>query len=109
MTIKWYLKAVGDLDKIYDYYLTKSPRVAATLYNKFLDAVEMLKTQPYAAPVEQMLIGYSEDYRSLVVGNYKVVYFVKDDLVLIVQIFDCRQNPIKLKKTMFGRKNIFKS
>jgi plasmid stabilization system protein ParE len=104
MTIKWYIEAAGDLDKIYNYYVPKSPRAAATLYNKILDDVEILKTQPYVAPVEQMLIGCSEDYRSLVVGNYKVVYFIKDDLVLIVQIFDCRQNPIKMKITTLRRK-----
>jgi len=106
MTIKWYIEAAGDLNKIYDYYVTKSPRAAATLYNKILDDVEILKTQPYVAPVEQMLIGCLEDYRSLVVGNYKVVYFTKDDLVLIVQIFDCRQSPIKLKGIMLRRKKI---
>ena len=103
MTIKWYIEAVGDLDKIYGYYVTKNPRAAAMLYNKILDAVEILKTQPYAAAVEQMLIGCIENYRSLVVENYKVVYFIKDDLVLIVQIFDCRQNPIKLKNTTLRR------
>jgi len=107
MTIKWYIEAVGDLDKIYDYYTTKSPRAAATLYNKILDDVEILKTQPYAAPVEEMFISCSEGYRSLVVGNYKVVYFVKDELVLIVQIFDCRQKPIKLKRTTLKRGKIF--
>ncbi|MCL2246036.1 MAG: type II toxin-antitoxin system RelE/ParE family toxin [Lentimicrobiaceae bacterium] len=99
MIIKWYIEAAGDLDKIYDYYMTKSPRAAAELYNKILDAVEILKTQPSVAPIEQILFGCSEDYRSLVVGNYKIVYFVKDEFVFIVQIFDCRQNPIKLKRT----------
>ena len=97
MTIKWHVKAVGDLDKIYDYYVTKNPRAAAILYNKILDAVEII------APIEEMLIDFPEDYRSLVVKNYKVVYFIKDDLVLIVQIFDCRQNPIKFKRITLSR------
>ena len=104
MTIKWYIAAADDLDKIYDYYVSKSPRVAAALYNKILNDVEILKTQPYIASVEQMLIDCPEEYRSLVVGNYKVVYFIKDDFVLVVQIFDCRQSPTKLKRTMLGRK-----
>lgn len=104
MTIKWYIEAVGDLDKIYDYYVTKNPRAAAMLYNKILDDVEILKTLPYAAAVEQMLIDYPESYRSFIVENYKVVYFIKDDLVLIVQIFDCRQNPIQLKRTTLKRR-----
>ena len=106
MTIKWYIEAAGDLDKIYDYYVTKNPHAAAMLYNKILDDVEILKTQPYAAPIEEMLMGCPEDYRSLVVGNYKIVYFIKNEIVLIVQIFDCRQKPIKLKRTMLGRGKI---
>jgi plasmid stabilization system protein ParE len=104
MTIKWYIEAVGDLDKIYDYYVVKNPRIAAILYNKILDNVAILETQPYAAAVEQTLIGCSEGYRSLVVENYKVVYFIKDDLVLIVLIFDCRQKTTKLKKTTLRRR-----
>ncbi|MCL1850384.1 MAG: type II toxin-antitoxin system RelE/ParE family toxin [Bacteroidetes bacterium] len=107
MTIKWYIDAVNDLDKIYDYYVSKNPRAAAVLYNKILDDVEILKTQPYIAPIEQMLIKCPENYRSLVVENYKVVYFVEEDLVLIVQIFDCRQNPIKFKRTILRRKKTF--
>ena len=105
MTVKWYIEAVGDLDKIYAYYAGKSPRAAAVLYNKILDSVEILKTQPYIAAVEPLLIGYTEDYRSLVVEKYKVVYFIKDDFVLIVQVFDCRKNSIKLKKTILRRIN----
>ena len=104
MTIKWYIEAAGDLDKIYDFYVKKNPRAAAMLYNKILEDVEILKTQPYVAAVEQTLIDYPEGYRSLVVETYKVVYFIKDDLVLIVQIFDCRQNFIKLKRTTLRRR-----
>ena len=105
MKIKWYIEASGDLDKIYDYYLTKNPRAAAMMYNKILDDVEILATQPYIAAIEQILIDCPENYRSLIVENYKVVYFIKDDLVLIVQIFDCRQNPIKLKRITLHRRN----
>jgi len=107
MTIKWYIEAAGDLDKIYDYYVTKNPRAAATLYNKILDNVEILKIQPYVAPIEEMLIDCIEEYRSLVVENYKVVYFIKDEFVIIVQIFDCRQKPIKLKRTTLKRGKTF--
>ena len=106
MTVKWYIEAAVDLDKIYNYYVIKNPRAAAMLYNMILDDVEILKTQPYIAAVEQMLIGCPECYRSLVIGNYKVVYFIKDDLVLVVQIFDCRQNPIKLKRTTLRRRKL---
>jgi len=104
MKVKWYIDATGDLDRIYNYYKTKNPRAAAMLYNKILDDVEILETQPYVATFEQILIDCPEGYRSLVVGNYKVVYFIKENLVLIVQIFDCRQTPIKLRRTALRRR-----
>ena len=106
MTVKWHKEAAADLDKIYDYYVAKDPRAAALLYNKILDDVEILKTQPYVAAIEQMLVDCQESYRSLVVENYKVVYFIKDDFVLIVQVFDCRQTPIKFKRITSRRRNL---
>jgi plasmid stabilization system protein ParE len=106
MTVKWFKEAAADLDEIYDYYVAKDTRAAALLYNKILDDVEILKTQPYVAAIEQMLIDCREGYRSLVIGNYKVVYFIKDDFVLIVQVFDCRQTPVKLKRTTLRRRNL---
>ena len=105
MTVKWYIGAVGDLNNIYDYYVKLNPRAAAMLYNKILDDTEVLKINPYIAPIEQLLVDLSEGYRSLVVakGKYKVVYFIENNIVLIVQVFDCRQNPVKLKRITLKR------
>ena len=106
MIIKWYAKAAKDMDKIYDYYVKLNPRAAAMLYNKILDDVSVLKTQPFVAAIEQLLEDCPEGYRSLLVGKrYKVVYFIHMDTVIIVQIFDCRQNPLKLRRTALRRKN----
>ena len=105
MTIKWYAAASGDLDKIYDYYVKFNPRAAATLYNRILDETAILKINPYVAAIEQLLVDCPEEYRSLVVakGKYKVVYFIKNNTVLIVQVFDCRQNPSKLRRKTLKR------
>ncbi|MCD4833189.1 MAG: hypothetical protein K8R31_05275 [Bacteroidales bacterium] len=34
----------------------------------------------------------------LVVGNYKIIYWIEDNYIKIATIFDCRQNPEKFKK-----------
>jgi len=106
MTVKWYIEALGDLDKIYAYYVKKNPRAAAMLYNKILDDVEILKTQPYVAAVEQLLADLPEGYRSLIAakGKYKVVYFIHNETVLIVQVFDCRRNPKRLVAATLKRR-----
>jgi plasmid stabilization system protein ParE len=39
-----------------------------------------------------------EPYRRIVVRNYKIIYKVHSDIeIRILQIFDTRQNPIRLK------------
>jgi len=106
MKVKWFVEASGDLDQIYDYYLKKNNRVAALLYNKILDEVELLKTHPYIGSIEKLLADCSEGYRSLVVANgkYKVIYFILKETVFIVQVFDCRRNPNNLMKSTLIRK-----
>ena len=42
MTVKWYVDAIGDLDRIYDFYVKKNPRAAAMLYNKILDSYPVI-------------------------------------------------------------------
>ena len=100
MTVQWYSDALNDLEQIYEYYYTDSPRSAALLYNRILDDVEILKTHPYIAAIEPILNDCPEGYRSLVVakGMYKVVYYVADESVFIVQVFSCRQDTEKLKR-----------
>jgi plasmid stabilization system protein ParE len=33
----------------------------------------------------------------LVKGNYKILYYIQVNTVIIARVFDCRQNPIKMK------------
>ena len=39
-----------------------------------------------------------EDFRCLVEGNYKIIYWKEDEIITIASVFDCRQNPKKMKK-----------
>lgn len=102
MKIKWYSVAVKDLNEIYEYYTTKSPRAAAMLYDSIVTGAEILENHPYIAAVEQVLIDCPETYRSLLVakGKYKIVYYIEGDVIHIVQVFGCRQNPEKLKRSL---------
>lgn len=46
---------------------------------------------------EPLLIKYSVIYRYLIKGDYKIIYSIENDEVIINRIFDTRQNPKKLK------------
>jgi len=42
------------------------------------------------------LIGMQTDYpevRTLVTGNYQIIYEITEDIVLIAMVWDCRRNP----------------
>ncbi len=102
MKLVWTPESVKDLDKIYDYYATKSLRAAAILYNSIIDEAEILKSQPYIAAIEQLSNELPQTFRSLLVSKckFKVIYYVKDDEIHIVYVWNCRQSPKKLKKRL---------
>jgi len=92
-------EALEDMENIYRYYAKRNERYAAELYNQFISDAEYLQNFPFIAQKEQLLEEYPEEYRSLVVGHYyKLVYFVENDTVNVVSVFDCRQNPENIRK-----------
>jgi len=51
-----------------------------------------------AGPKEELLNDYPEEFRYLVESNYKIIYWKKENLITIASVFDCRQNPGKIRK-----------
>jgi len=92
-------EAREDMDNIYLYYVERNEGYAIELYNQFIEEAERLQRFPQMAQRELLLEEYPEEYFSLVVRHtYKIVYFVENNTVNIVAVFDCRQNPKKLKE-----------
>lgn len=67
--------------------------------DKFLDeydhTIDLLAINPYIGPIEQSLAHLPIEYHSIVVANKnKIIYYVvADDIVKIVDFWDCRRNP----------------
>jgi len=92
-------EALEDMENIYRYYAEYNEIYAVELYNHIIEEAELLQIFPYKAQREPLLLEYPEEYRSLIVWHsYKLVYFLENETVNVVAIFDCRQNPRKLKK-----------
>ena len=87
------------MGQLYAYYVQKSVTSAAKIFNSIIDDAEILKTNPQIAPVEQSLSNNVKTYRSLVVskGRYKVIYFAENKIIYIARVWNCRQNPKKLR------------
>ena len=61
-------------------------------------STKKLINNPLIGALEENLKDLNQEYRYLVEGNYKIIYIIINDSVFITDIFDCRQNPEKMKK-----------
>jgi len=53
-----------------------------------------------SGPVESINSNKSKKYRYLVISHYKIYFSLRNGNVFIQTIFDCKQNPKKLKKAL---------
>lgn len=101
MVIKWTKEAESRVDDICRFYEEKSLKVAREIFADIRLAVEQLSEHPKMAAIEPILEYRPEGFRSLLVRDiFKVVYFINEakQEIVIATVFDCRQNPAKLKK-----------
>ena len=99
--ILWTDHAINQLKSIFDYHLIKaSPNVAHRLVQKIIDATILLENNPRSGRKEDLLADRHQEFRFLLVKNYKIIYWIdsKLNLVNISMVFDTRQNPKKISK-----------
>lgn len=97
MKISWSLKAREQLREIFDYYRdTASQEVAKSVVSGILGRTQNLGNFPKMGRKEELLSDQNKDFRYLVEGNYKILYFINNKDIHVSLIFDCRQNPKKL-------------
>ena len=93
--ILWDNEAKADLKLIFEQLKLKSPQAAKNVVQDIVNQNKNIHfTEQYQ--VDEFL---GEPYRRMVVRNYKLIYKIQSESeIRILQIFDTRQNPIKLKK-----------
>jgi len=95
----WTETALNNLEDIFEYYKYKaSVRVARKLVKGLVKSTLKLQESPQIGRMEELLADRKFEYRFLVVGNYKIIYWIEESYIKIATIFDCRQNPEKIKK-----------
>ena len=100
--IEWSELSERQLKDIFDFYsLAVSLGIARKIINRIIDRVSILESNPLAGKKEELLNGYSEDFRYLVESNYKIIYWQIENLITIASVFDCRQNPKKILPTVY--------
>jgi len=100
--IYWSEWAENQLDEIYDFYQKKaSQSIATKLVTGIIEATQVLVETPNAGQEEELLKERGTKYRYLVYRNYKIIYSVdqKNEWIKIADVFDTRQNPIKIVRS----------
>lgn len=97
MKIIWTDFAIENLKEIFDYYSDKaSKKVAHKIRGKILDSTKQLIKNPESGQLELNLEKLSQNHRYLVNGNHKIIYRIDENQIIINDVFDTRQNPVKM-------------
>jgi toxin ParE1/3/4 len=89
--------ALNDLKDIQVFLEEISENYADKTIDEIYERAFDLENFPELGPREPLLIKYSIIYRYLVQGDYKLIYSIENEKVIINRVFDTRQNPKKLK------------
>ena len=97
--IFWTETALNNIEDIFAYYKYKaSIRVARKVVKELVKSTLKLQKSPHIGRKEELLSERKFEYRFLVVGNYKIIYWIENHYIKIATVFDCSQNPEKIKK-----------
>ncbi|WP_304064227.1 type II toxin-antitoxin system RelE/ParE family toxin [Pedobacter glucosidilyticus] len=100
MKVIWTSFAIENLKHISEYYTKVAGKnIAFKIKTELFKATKQLKNHPDSGQVEPFLEQLNEGHRYVVSGNYKVVYKRVEEGVLITDVFDTRQDPIKINDT----------
>lgn len=102
LDIFWTDFSKKELKKIFDYYKEEvSLNVAKKLVSGITSEVAKLRKHPIIGQKEELLVKDSRDFRYLIFKNYKIIYWINSDKnrIEIFDIFDTRQNPIKIVRS----------
>ena len=76
-------------------------RAAAKLQNRYLQKQQRLLKHPESGFTEPLLSDRKILYRASIINDYyKVIYYVKGDVLHIAAFWDMRMHPDKLRKTI---------
>ncbi len=93
--IVWDNEAKADLKLIFEFIKLQSVSGAKKIIS---DIIKQSKTIHFSEQYQKDEF-LEEPFRRMFLGNYRIVYKIHSETeIRILQIFDTRQNPIKLRK-----------
>ena len=95
MKIIWRKKASDDLKAIYNYILKDSPQNAVMVSSKIYELANSLTILPERFPIDRSI--NDPNVRFAVLWNFKILYSIESNSILILRIFGTKQHPKKFK------------
>src|SRR3989339_285604 len=90
--------AIEHLKSVFNYYsFYAGIKSAKQITKQIVDKTLLLEKHPRIGTTESLLKNKEYEIRFLVEGNYKILYWIEEPIVYIAAVFDCRQNPEKIK------------
>lgn len=92
----WSQEARNSLSAIYGYIYEDSPQNAEMVLDKIIELAESLQDERYEYSIDPII--NKEKFRHISIWSYKIIYERTSRGVLILDIFNGKQNPDKLNK-----------
>ncbi len=99
LPVKWSSVAKNRLVEVYEYIESKtSINIAEKVTLELADAAESTRKNPFLFSECKELSTKTKAYRNIIKWNYRIIYKITSDYILILDIFHCKRNPKELKK-----------
>jgi len=99
LKVFWTDTARYQFEDIFDFLKYKSGvNIAKNIVTRIIDKTLTLEKHPTIGQIEELLQNREYDYRYLIEGNYKIIYWIENNYIKIAAVFDCRQNPHKMQQ-----------
>jgi len=101
LVVHWTDFAKTQLKNIFDYHHEKvSLKIARQIVKQIVEKTKELSDFPEIGAKEELLKDRPQNFRYLISTNYKVIYWLNKskNRVEIMDVFDTRQNPIKITR-----------
>lgn len=100
MKVIWLNRAEMSMRRTEAYILQEFGEIAR---KRFMQEVEdvayLLEKMPELGHLEPLLAEYEQGYRCIVINRLnKLIYYIRDNQILIAAFWDCRREPKKLVK-----------
>ncbi len=105
MKVEWLEPAKQQVQEIFKYLESVAgERTARKMTRKIIESTRVLAHNPRGGEREWLLEDQPEEFRRLVEGAHKIVYYIEDEIVKIVAIWDCRRDPSDMRRSVLRRR-----